>query len=122
VDADDVVLGRLKLLRNEVDYLKREANNVRSFQEYGENTRLRKAAVCGNCRMTRPILKMPERRPIRTGCVAFANMPRISSSLSSDIRMTNSEVLVGVEAQYEKDQAQCAFWSPAGPALSALIW
>ena len=33
MDADDIVLERLKLLRNEVDYLKREANDVRSFQE-----------------------------------------------------------------------------------------
>lgn len=43
MDADDVVLERLKLLRNEVDYLRVEKEALRSFREYAGNTRLRKA-------------------------------------------------------------------------------
>lgn len=43
MDADDVVLERLKLLRNEVDYLGVEKEALRSFREYAGNTRLRKA-------------------------------------------------------------------------------
>ena len=41
--ADDVVLERLRYLRNEVDYLKQERDKVRSFQQYTENVRLKKA-------------------------------------------------------------------------------
>ncbi len=37
------MLERLQLLRNEVDYLKSERDSLHSFQEYLENTRLRKA-------------------------------------------------------------------------------
>lgn len=41
--VDDIVLERLILLRNEVDYLKTERDGLRSFQEYVENTRLKRA-------------------------------------------------------------------------------
>jgi len=42
-DADDVVLERLLFLRNEVDYLQRERDQVRSVPEYQENIGRRKA-------------------------------------------------------------------------------
>ena len=41
--ADDVVLERLRYLRGEVDYLKGERDRVRSFQQYVEDIRLKKA-------------------------------------------------------------------------------
>jgi len=43
VDADEVILERLEFLRNEVAYLKRERDRVRSFKEYMDNIRLRRA-------------------------------------------------------------------------------
>ncbi len=43
MDADEIILERLAFLRNEVAYLKRERDRVRSFKEYVDNTRLRKA-------------------------------------------------------------------------------
>jgi len=43
VDADEVILERLEFLRNEVAYLKRERDRVRSFKEYVDNIRLRRA-------------------------------------------------------------------------------
>jgi uncharacterized protein YutE (UPF0331/DUF86 family) len=47
VDADDVVLERLLFLRNEVDYLRGERDQVHSFPAYRENIRLRKATERG---------------------------------------------------------------------------
>ena len=41
--ADDVVLERLRYLRGEVDYLKSERDRVRSFQQYKQDIRLKKA-------------------------------------------------------------------------------
>ena len=41
--GDDIVLERLRFLRGEVDYLKSERGNVRSFQQYVKDIRLRKA-------------------------------------------------------------------------------
>ena len=41
--ADTVIIERLNLLRDNVDYLKTEASATRSFQEYAENVRLKKA-------------------------------------------------------------------------------
>ena len=41
--ADDVVLERLRYLRGEVDYLKGERDRVRSFQQYKQDIRLKKA-------------------------------------------------------------------------------
>jgi uncharacterized protein YutE (UPF0331/DUF86 family) len=43
VDADTVIAERLTLLRNNVDYLKTERDNVHSLQAYAQNTRLKKA-------------------------------------------------------------------------------
>lgn len=43
MDADEIILERLAFLRNEVAYLKRERNRVRSFKEYVDSTRLRRA-------------------------------------------------------------------------------
>jgi uncharacterized protein YutE (UPF0331/DUF86 family) len=43
VDADEVILERLEFLRNEVAYLKGERDRVRSFKEYVDNIRLRRA-------------------------------------------------------------------------------
>ena len=43
MDADEVILERLEFLRNEVAYLKRERDRVRSFKEYMDNIRLRRA-------------------------------------------------------------------------------
>jgi len=43
VDTDEIILERLAFLRNEVAYLKHERDRVRSFKEYVDNTRLRKA-------------------------------------------------------------------------------
>lgn len=37
------MLERLILLRNEVDYLKTERDSLRSFQQYMENVRLKRA-------------------------------------------------------------------------------
>ena len=42
-DADDAIVERLTYLRNEVSYLKQERDRVRSFREYVENVRLKKA-------------------------------------------------------------------------------
>ncbi|MGB9776960.1 MAG: type VII toxin-antitoxin system HepT family RNase toxin [Anaerolineae bacterium] len=42
-DAEDTLVERLTYLRNEVSYLKQERDRVRSFQEYVENVRLKKA-------------------------------------------------------------------------------
>jgi uncharacterized protein YutE (UPF0331/DUF86 family) len=42
-DTDDVIVERLTYLRNEVSYLKQERDRLRSFQEYVENVRLKKA-------------------------------------------------------------------------------
>jgi uncharacterized protein YutE (UPF0331/DUF86 family) len=42
-DTDDVIVERLTYLRNEVSYLKQERDWLRSFQEYVENVRLKKA-------------------------------------------------------------------------------
>lgn len=41
--VDDVILERLILLRNEVDYLKTERDSLRSFQQYVESVRLKRA-------------------------------------------------------------------------------
>ena len=43
VGADDIVLERLRYLRGEADYLKSERDRVRSFQQYVEDIRLKKA-------------------------------------------------------------------------------
>ena len=43
MDADDAIVERLTYLRNEVSYLKQERDRVRSFREYVENVRLKKA-------------------------------------------------------------------------------
>jgi uncharacterized protein YutE (UPF0331/DUF86 family) len=43
VDADEVILERLEFLRNEVAYLKRERDRIRSFEEYVDDVRLRRA-------------------------------------------------------------------------------
>ncbi len=40
---NDLILERLEFLRNEVRYLKEERDRLRSFQEYQENVRLRRA-------------------------------------------------------------------------------
>lgn len=40
---DDVILERLTLLREYVDYLKTEATATKSFQDYVDNVRLRRA-------------------------------------------------------------------------------
>jgi len=42
-DTDDAIVERLTYLRNEVSYLKQERDRLRSFQEYVENVRLKKA-------------------------------------------------------------------------------
>lgn len=42
-DADDVILERLTYLRNELAYLKQERDRVRSFRQYVEDVRLKKA-------------------------------------------------------------------------------
>ncbi len=42
-DADDVIVERLTYLRNEVSYLKQERDRVRSFRQYVEDVRLKKA-------------------------------------------------------------------------------
>lgn len=41
--GNDIVVERLTLLRNEMQYLKQERDNVRSFKEYLDNVRLRRA-------------------------------------------------------------------------------
>jgi len=43
VDADEIILERLTFLRNEVAYLKSERDRVRTFKEYVDNIRLRRA-------------------------------------------------------------------------------
>ncbi len=43
MDVDEVILERLEFLRNEVVYLKQERDRLRSFQEYENNVRLRRA-------------------------------------------------------------------------------
>lgn len=43
MDADTLIAERLTLLRNNVDYLKTERDNVHSLQAYAQNTRLKKA-------------------------------------------------------------------------------
>ena len=43
MDGDSVVQERLQFLRNETRYLKSERDHATSFQEYSDNTRLRKA-------------------------------------------------------------------------------
>lgn len=43
MDADEIVLERLTLLRDEVNYLKRERDGTRTFQVYLDNVRLKKA-------------------------------------------------------------------------------
>ncbi len=43
MDADAIVLERLRYLRGEVDYLKIERDSVRSFRQYAEDVRLKKA-------------------------------------------------------------------------------
>jgi uncharacterized protein YutE (UPF0331/DUF86 family) len=43
VDADVVIVERLKLLRDNTDYLKTEGFEARTFQEYAGNIRLKKA-------------------------------------------------------------------------------
>ena len=43
MENDDVILERLLLLRNEVAYLKSERDALRTFLEYQDNTRLRRA-------------------------------------------------------------------------------
>lgn len=40
---NDIVIERLTLLRNEMQYLKQERDDVRSFKEYLDNVRLRRA-------------------------------------------------------------------------------
>lgn len=42
-DADDVVLERLLFVRNEVDYLRNERDQVHSLSEYPKKIRPRKA-------------------------------------------------------------------------------
>jgi len=41
--VDDVILERLILLRNEVDYLRTERDSLHSFQQYVESVRLKRA-------------------------------------------------------------------------------
>jgi uncharacterized protein YutE (UPF0331/DUF86 family) len=43
VAGNDIVVERLTLLRNEMQYLKEERDKVRSFKEYVDNVRLRRA-------------------------------------------------------------------------------
>jgi uncharacterized protein YutE (UPF0331/DUF86 family) len=43
VAGNDIVMERLTLLRNELQYLKQERDNLRSFKEYLDNVRLRRA-------------------------------------------------------------------------------
>ncbi len=43
MDADEIILERLTFLRNEVAYLKSERDRVRTFKEYVDNIRLRRA-------------------------------------------------------------------------------
>lgn len=43
MDADEIVLERLAFLRNEVEYLKRERDRLRSFEEYRDDVRLKRA-------------------------------------------------------------------------------
>jgi uncharacterized protein YutE (UPF0331/DUF86 family) len=43
VAGNDILIERLTLLRNEVQYLKQERDNLRSFKEYLDNVRLRRA-------------------------------------------------------------------------------
>jgi uncharacterized protein YutE (UPF0331/DUF86 family) len=43
VDADVVIIERLTLLRDNVDYLKAEGVETRDFQTYSSNVRLKKA-------------------------------------------------------------------------------
>jgi len=43
VDADDIVQKRITYLRDTVDYLKSERDQVRSFPDYQSNIRLKKA-------------------------------------------------------------------------------
>ncbi len=43
MDADEIILERLAFLRNEVEYLKRERNGLRSFEEYTGDVRLKRA-------------------------------------------------------------------------------
>jgi len=47
VDVDEVILERLEFLRNEVVYLKQERDRLRSFQEYANGVRLRRAVEAG---------------------------------------------------------------------------
>ncbi len=42
-DVDDVIVERLTYLRNELSYLKQERDRIRSFRQYVENIRLKKA-------------------------------------------------------------------------------
>ena len=42
-DVDDAIVERLTYLRNELSYLKRERDGIRSFRQYVENIRLKKA-------------------------------------------------------------------------------
>ncbi len=42
-NADEVIVERLTYLRNEVAYLKGERDRVRSFRQYVENVRLKRA-------------------------------------------------------------------------------
>lgn len=42
-NADDVIVERLAYLRNELSYLKQERDRVRSFRQYVEDVRLKKA-------------------------------------------------------------------------------
>ncbi len=41
--GDEIIVGRLTLLRNEVAYLKRERDALRGLQEYQDNVRLKRA-------------------------------------------------------------------------------
>jgi uncharacterized protein YutE (UPF0331/DUF86 family) len=43
VAGNDILIERLTLLRNEMQYLKQERDNLRSFKEYVDNVRLRRA-------------------------------------------------------------------------------
>jgi len=43
VSEDEVILERLLLLRDEIAYLKHERDGLRTFREYQDNKRLRKA-------------------------------------------------------------------------------
>jgi uncharacterized protein YutE (UPF0331/DUF86 family) len=43
VAGNDILIERLTLLRNEMQYLKQERDNLRSFKEYLDNVRLRRA-------------------------------------------------------------------------------